>query len=783
MDTQSTGPGQRVFSVSASAVPLVSEHDVWQHAGGALKSCGQKCAFCHQGGTLTLSFEGLKGFAIFNALRVIDSNDKVLASANASQINELRSKVSNQARPFRPVHAGEVAFFNVDHSPVGAWASLVYGMEGCGGMQFNTASKRGQLVPDEGLIVAVRYGKSVRLMPFCQPPAGAKSSLTPVCNNEVKRTLGACTDHWEIPLGVSWTHYEPSWRLKEIESASPLAIRRFVLPATWMEFQLDNSQGLEELHVLLSLKQPAERASHWRGHDGYIIDTNNALAVRNGDAELLTEENVRQQFGIDGATSAFLVHAAPGRRKTVMFIVAHYRGGEVSRLAGEPLEFYYAGLFKNIGEVIAVADTIAPQAQARCREVDQQLCDSGINAERQLLSAHALHSYRFNTLLLQTRRSQHPIWGVMEGECNFINTLDLTVDNAFYELAMHPWTLRNTLDLFVSHYSYVDELIYPGDKQHRFPGGLSFFHDMGYGINFSDRSRGQTYPVLMTQEELQNWILCAALYWKSNDDTPWLERNREVLKHCLASMQVRDDVDSAKRDGVTSMVSCLKDKAGEITTYDYMDQSLKDPVDSLYISVKSFGCYLVMHAMFNRLGEMMLARDCQNAAALTARTIVAHWDESTGTFPARFRGNSRSKIIPAIEGLIYPYMIGLHHEVASEGPYGELICLLKRHMESILVPGVGLSSRYGGWVLSDSSSTTWQSKVYLNQFITEEILGIEDDRTQGGPDIANVSAQMLGGPAVAWTCQFRTADWTALGCRHYPRGVTSALWWLTPQPR
>jgi hypothetical protein len=306
---------------------------------------------------------------------------------------------------------------------------------------------------------------------------------------------------------------------------------------------------------------------------------------------------------------------------------------------------------------------------------------------------------------------------------------------------------------------------------------------MGYGIDFSDPSRGQNYPVLMTQEELQNWILCAALYWKSTEDTSWLERNRQVLKRCLASMEVRDDVDPDKRDGVTSMVSCVKDKTGEITTYDYMDQSLKNPVDSLYISVKSFGCYLVMQAMFNRLGEITLTTECRNAAALTARTIVAHWTESTATFPALFHGDGRSKIIPAIEGLIYPYMIGLHHEVACDGPYGELIRCLKRHMESILVPGVGLSSKYGGWVLSDSSSTTWQSKVYLNQFITEEILGIKDHRTQGGPDIAHVSAQMLGGPAVAWTCQFRTADWTALGCRHYPRGVTSALWWLTPRSR
>ena len=133
-----------------------------------------------------------------------------------------------------------------------------------------------------------------------------------VTDKETTRTLGACTDSWQIPLGVSWTHYTPVWTMKDWATATPEEKRRFVLPVTWMQYRIDNRTGKEETQFLFSLQQAAHRAQDWNGFDGYVVDGDSALAVKTGDAELLGADQAKQAFGVDGATSAFCVHVAPG---------------------------------------------------------------------------------------------------------------------------------------------------------------------------------------------------------------------------------------------------------------------------------------------------------------------------------------------------------------------------------------------------------------------------------------------------------------------------------------
>lgn len=42
-----------------------------------------------------------------------------------------------------------------------------------------------------------------------------------------------------------------------------------------------------------------------------------------------------------------------------------------------------------------------------------------------------------------------------------MNTFDLTVDHLFFELAWHPWTVRNTLDLFADSVAAFDNAANP----------------------------------------------------------------------------------------------------------------------------------------------------------------------------------------------------------------------------------------------------------------------------------------------------------------------------------
>jgi hypothetical protein len=780
--TEEGKPGDHNISVSANGTPIDANLDVAAKAGGLFKPWTMKTTFNHSGGPLAISFTGIDRPAFVSYLSIMDSSGHLLASGRASdwKKSERLTLLDSRSRPFHTSKVGEIPFYNVDHSPVSSWSTLVYGMTQSGGVQVckQPGGENGTLIPHQGIIVAVKQDQTERLMPFTSGQAKLPEGEL-ISDKEVTRTLGACTDHWTIPMGVTWTHYTPVWALKDWHKATDQEQRRFVLPVTWMQFHIDNREGNTEKRLLFSLQQPAVVASGWKGFDGYVVDQDSSIAVKTGDAELLTPQQAKADFGVDGATSAFCLHAGPGTEKVVTFYVAQYRPGVLANFSGHPLKLMCDSLFTDINDILKTAQDELPAVVTRCSGMDQKLASCAQDDERKFNAADSLHSYQYNTILHQMTDTKEPVWGVIEGECSCINTFDLTVDHVFYELCIHPWTVRNELDHFLSPYSYTDQLSLPGQPG-LLPGGLGFCHDMGSRISFSSKDKGAVYKVLMTQEELQNWILCACLYWKSTGDNDWLEQNKDTFARCLQSMQVRDDVYPAKRDGITTYVSNVGERNGEITTYDAMDAALQHPRNSLYIAGKSFACYTMLSPIFKQLGDANLQSEAQQAEAYTARGILSHWDDEHQCFPSLFDGSSASRVIPAVEGLVYPYAMGLEKEVALDGPNADLIGHLRTHINTVLVPGVCIDSKTGAWNLSSLGHNTWQSKVYLNQFVVENILGIKNDATGRNADAAQYAYQVEGAPAVCWTDQFFTSSHTAYGCRHYPRGVTSALWWLWP---
>jgi hypothetical protein len=246
----------------------------------------------------------------------------------------------------------------------------------------------------------------------------------------------------------------------------------------------------------------------------------------------------------------------------------------------------------------------------------------------------------------------------------------------------------------------------------------------------------------------------------------------------LQSMLLRDDTDPTKRDGITTYVN-TNGRNEEITTYDSLDSSLRVPTENGYITVKSWATYLTLERLFHELGDDAQASTARAQAALCAKSVVAHFDDQTQSFPAQFEGNSKSRIIPMIEALVYPYEMGLTDAVSDTGPYGDMIRLLRKHIDSILKPGICLDSTSGGWKLTSSGNNTWQSKVYLAQFVTERILHLTDARVVGPVDQIHASFQVLGAPQHCWSDQLDSRTGHAMGSVHYPRGVTSALWWMT----
>jgi hypothetical protein len=465
----------------------------------------------------------------------------------------------------------------------------------------------------------------------------------------------------------------------------------------------------------------------------------------------------RRQFGL-GQTAALLVSVPPGERQTFTFAACFYRAGNVT--SGIESAYFYTRLWDSLEAVARFAAENAPTLIPLWETSANFLAP--LPPDRKFMLAHALRNYYASTQLLESNGK--PLWVVQEGEYRMINTLDLTADHVFYELRMNPWVVQNALDTFVERYSYTDKF------------GLSFTHDMGTTNIFApagmsayelpDRPGVFSY---MTHEQLVNWILVASLYALSCHADEWLFLRREIFTRCLESLLQRDHSDPAQRDGVMDFDTDLAGSGGEITTYDSLDSSLGQARRSSYLAVKTWAAYLLLEQVFIRLNEPESTQTARAQAVTCAQTLRANVLPD-GSLPAILDGKSAAKIIPTIEGLIFPALLDLPVLKDDSDP-ANLVPILKRHLGAILQPGICLFPD-GGWKLSSTSDNSWLSKIYLCQHIAETVLGFPPD-----PRADSAHAGWLQNPHNAyWAWSDQMVAGKALGSRFYPRGVTGVLW-------
>jgi hypothetical protein len=235
----------------------------------------------------------------------------------------------------------------------------------------------------------------------------------------------------------------------------------------------------------------------------------------------------------------------------------------------------------------------------------------------------------------------------------------------------------------------------------------------------------------------------------------------------------------ANGDGVMDRDSDRCAGGSEITTYDSLDISLGQARNNLYLAVKAWSAFVCVEALMRRIDglDSADAKAAGNSARAAAQTIAGRMLEGEGFIPAVFESDNRSCIIPAVEGLAYPGFCGASEAVLPDGPYGELVRALKRHLGTVLAPGVCLDSSSGGWKLSSTSKNTWLSKIFLNQYVAESVLGFDDERTRR--DAVHARWLRTGSADYAATDQIDSSSGKDLGSRLYPRLVTSILW-LSP---
>jgi hypothetical protein len=595
----------------------------------------------------------------------------------------------------------------------------------------------------------------------------------------IQRTFGWATDEWTAP-GFRLRIYSPFGTIPDPARGSVEALRRALLPGVTAEVEWDNSGGEAEMTGFLAidfekaginlLPAAANLAGfEWCGQVAMAVPAAEDVRVIAGPGlqAALAARAARLLFN----TAGIAVQVPPGQKRSMPLTLCWYIPGFVTgRLESR---YYYTRCFASLMDVADYALAHCSERAQWAHDLDATLDAAPLNPAQRFLIAHATRSYYGSSELLDL--AGEPFWVVNEGEYCMMNTFDLAVDHVFFEMRMNPWVVRNILDNFVRHYSYVDGLREPG-RERLFDGGISFTHDMGVVNRFSapghSAYEAQDQPgcfSYMTQEQLCNWVLCAATYAEGEDDSVWLRQNEFVLRACLESLQRRDHPDPAQRNGIMGFDSARCGSGQEITTYDSLDASLGQARNNLYVAVKCWASYLGLARMFRRLGDDGTAAQAEANAARTSGSIAAKFDPVLGFIPAVFEGGNTSAIIPAVECLVFPSEWGDADAVSIAGRYGELIQILKRHLETVLHPGICLCTD-GGWKLSSTSRNTWMSKIALCQHVARVLFGID----QPGADEAHERWQKEG--CGYWAFCDQIIDGKPIGSKYYPRGVTNILW-------
>ncbi|QQZ60110.1 beta-xylosidase [Paenibacillus sonchi] len=695
-------------------------------------------------------------------------------------------------------------FFNAHHSPIGAFASFTLGFKGAAGGFDLEAGKP----PRQSIFIGLarKDGNGYDTLPFHEQGGDDESKrydienpdpnpdkpriLHPFADEEITRDFSLSIDSWSAG-DLTFRIYSPVRAVPDPETASEEELKQILLPALLVELEVDNTASPSARRAFFGFQGNDPYSAMRRlddmqaGLTGVGQGRFLAIAAEQGTGVksalhftmediLLAELEENWTFGL-GHVGAQVIEVPPGVKQCYRFAVCFHRSGFVT--TGMDASYYYNRYFSNVESVAEYALAHFAEIKQQAVQANAMLEDSGLSEDQTFMLAHAIRSYYGSTQLLDY--NQKPFWIVNEGEYRMMNTFDLTVDQLFYELRMNPWTVRNELDMFVERYSYTDTVRFPGDETD-YPGGISFTHDMGVA-NAVSRAGYSAYEMYgidgcfshMTHEQLVNWVLSSAVYLEHTGDRSWMERNLGVLEDCLTSMINRDHPEPGQRNGVMGLDSSRTMGGAEITTYDSLDVSLGQARNNIYLAGKCWAAYLAMEKIFREAGKPELSATAGDQAERCAATIVASVTED-GYIPAVIGEGNDSKIIPAIEGLVFPYFTGCREALERDGRFAGYMAALERHLQAVLVKGVCLFED-GGWKISSTSNNSWLSKIYLSQFIARQILGLE--WTESGSEADRAHVEWLTHPELSvwsWSDQIISGEIT--GSKYYPRGVTAILW-------
>ena len=684
--------------------------------------------------------------------------------------------------------------YHVQHSPFGAFASFTCGLvdaPGGFGQSLRGPARQnlyiGYRTPDAG---------QWQLLPFLTPPKSQEGAFTgdttvvqpprgfhSLRPADYERTLGWASDTWRADAGrFGFSLLSPFGEVPDPAKMKRTAARFHLAPVItgWIEY--DNRAGRAPVELIFGVGNgedtlrpladtcPALTGFAGGGRFGYATKPGRGVALKQGFDILNPKFFDHRGLHVIAGESGLVFTVPAGQRKRFPLVLGFYAAGPVT--TGITASYAYTQVFADLEDVLVHGLKEYKRYGQLAARRDRELARSRLNDDQKFLIAQATHSYLGSSELLWHKGK--PLWVVNEGEYRMINTFDLTVDHLFFELRWQPWAVRDTLDLFARRYSYRD--------QH----GLSFTHDMGVNDFFTPPGHS-SYECdgihgcfsHMTMEQLLNWVLCAATYAAHTGDQAWLRANRKVLLACADSLRRRDHPDPAKRDGILKQDTNRVGRGSEITTYDSLDVSLGQARNNLYLSVKALGAWVLLERAIGGLGLKHEAADARATADLLARTLTTRFEEHTGFFPAVFEQNNRSRILPAVEGFVYPLFLGYRDATDPAGRFAPLFAQLGRHVGQSLQRGICLDATSGGWKMSSTSTNTWFSKIAIAQHVIRRLFPAAMNDAAHAADRVHADWQRTPGCGRDAMCdQIRSDTGVSCGSRYYPRGVTACLWLL-----
>ncbi len=685
-----------------------------------------------------------------------------------------------------------VESYHTQHSPFGAFASFTIGLvdaPGGFGQSLRGAAK-------QNVYVGYRAPSKSQwqLLPFLTPPKSQEGAFTgdttvvqpprgfdSLRPESYTRTLNWASDTWradESRFGFSLL--SPFGEVPDPAKMSKAAARFHLAPLItgWIEY--DNRGGKEDVELIFgigngddTLRPLTDTKDSLLGFAGgtaygYATVPAKGVTMRQGFDILAPKFRDYRGLLVIAGESALVFTVPAGKRKRFPLVLGFYQDGVVT--TGITSSFLYTRYFRDLEDVLDYGLEHYERYEKLAAQRDRELAKSRLDADQKFLIAQATHSYLGSSQLMWAKNK--PLYMVNEGEYRMVNTFDLTVDHVFFELAWLPWGVRDVLDLFVDRYSYKDQL------------GISFTHDMGVNNFFTPPGRS-SYECdgiegcfsHMTMEQLLNWTLTACTYAERTGDLKWLKGKQKILLACAESLHRRDDPDPRKRDGVLKHDSARVGVGAEITTYDSLDVSLGQARNNLYLAVKTLGAWVLLEKAFLRLGLAKASADAAATANLLANTLTTKFEAETGFFPAVFEKNNRSRILPAVEGFIYPLYLNYRDATDRNGRFAPLFKLLSQHINQALVPGICIDEQSGGWKMSSTSTNTWFSKIAIAQHVIRKMFPEAMTEAAKKGDRVHADWQRTPGCGEHAMCdQIRSDSGIVCGSRYYPRGVTNYLW-------